>query len=640
MMKTFSILFLILVSTLILAACESVATPTPAPTATGTPPPSPTLTASPTPTSIPTPTLAPVPGPHELTNALLAAFNAGDVEALRDIYSDNVVFTPGNMPYGPGGQPITSSDTGKGAVIAEQFQVIEANAKITLSDTSASGNVFRGRFSYTDDRTSLANIGLLTGAWETVAEGGKIIRITMTFDEETFDRWRTAVISASAPLPPIVVADGTSREVVMEQLPGSEMECIRQILGEAAFGRFARGDFSQDTSEAEEEALSLCLSNESLARFFIGFAVSELGGLGDATIACMGSELMERDMQAVFFGETAWGETFQAMVGCLSDDEMALAEASGFFGGEGDEGLTGSPGLVDVGGRQLYLTCKGDGSPTVVMEAGGRGNSGSWHLVQPSVAGGEGDEGLTGSPGLVDVGGRQLYLTCKGDGSPTVVMEAGGRGNSGSWHLVQPSVAGFTRVCAYDRAGTGYSESAPVLDTAQQIADELHNLLKTAGIDGPYVLVGHSLGGHLMRTFANRYLNEVVGMVLVDTGHGDPSARFQSVLTQEEWQLVRDAILHKDQGFTLPEGLDLLGPDLGDIPLVVLTAGRRGVSPLPPDIAQRLNQVQQDTQEELLNLSSNNTHITVADSGHSIQIDRPDVVVDAIQQVVEEIISR
>ena len=585
MMKTFSILFLILVSTLILAACESVATPTPAPTATGTPPPSPTLTASPTPTSIPTPTLAPVPGPHELTNALLAAFNAGDVEALRDIYSDNVVFTQGNMPYGPGGQPITSSDTGKGAVIAEQFQVIEANAKITLSDTSASGNVFRGRFSYTDDRTSLANIGLLTGAWETVAEGGKIIRITMTFDEETFDRWRTAVISASAPLPPIVVADGTSREVVMEQLPGSEMECIRQILGEAAFGRFARGDFSQDTSEAEEEALSLCLSNESLARFFIGFAVSELGGLGDATIACMGSELMERDMQAVFFGETAWGETFQAMVGCLSDDEMALAEASGFFGGEGDEGLTGSPGLVDVGGRQLYLTCKGDGSPTVVMEAGGRGNSGSWHLVQPSVA-------------------------------------------------------GFTRVCAYDRAGTGYSESAPVLDTAQQIADELHNLLKTAGIDGPYVLVGHSLGGHLMRTFANRYLNEVVGMVLVDTGHGDPSARFQSVLTQEEWQLVRDAILHKDQGFTLPEGLDLLGPDLGDIPLVVLTAGRRGVSPLPPDIAQRLNQVQQDTQEELLNLSSNNTHITVADSGHSIQIDRPDVVVDAIQQVVEEIISR
>ena len=371
----------------------------------------------------------------------------------------------------------------------------------------------------------------------------------------------------------------------MEQLPGSEIECIRQILGEAAFGRFARGDFSQDTSEAEEEALSLCLSNESLARFFIGFAVSELGGLGDATIACMGSELMERDMQAVFFGETAWGETFQAMVGCLSDDEMALAEASGFFGGEGDEGLTGSPGLVDVGGRQLYLTCKGDGSPTVVMEAGGRGNSGSWHLVQPSVA-------------------------------------------------------GFTRVCAYDRAGTGYSESAPVLDTAQQIADELHNLLKTAGIDGPYVLVGHSLGGHLMRTFANRYLNEVVGMVLVDTGHGDPSARFQSVLTQEEWQLVRDAILHKDQGFTLPEGLDLLGPDLGDIPLVVLTAGRRGVSPLPPDIAQRLNQVQQDTQEELLNLSSNNTHITVADSGHSIQIDRPDVVVDAIQQVVEEIISR
>ena len=356
---------------------------------------------------------------------------------------------------------------------------------------------------------------------------------------------------------------------------------MRQTLGEAAFGQFSRSTFSQNASKAEEEALSRCLSNHSLTRFFIGFAAGGSGGLSDATIACMGNALSEHDMQAVFFGEGNWGEAFEAMTGCLNDNERARAQTNGFFG--------------DVA-----------------------------------------DDGPAGSPGLVDVGGRQLYLTCEGEGSPTVVMEAGGRGNSGSWYLVQPFVADFTRVCSHDRAGNGYSESAPVLDTAQEIADELYNLLTSAGVDGPYVLVGHSLGGILVRVFANRYLNEVAGMVLVDTGHGDPVARFQEVLTPEEWQQVRDLILHADEGFTLPGGLDLLGPDLGDIPLVVLTAGRRGASPLPPDIAERLEQVRLETQEELLTLSTNSTHVIAEESGHSIQKDQPDLVVKAIRQVVEE----
>ena len=97
---------------------------------------------------------------------------------------------------------------------------------------------------------------------------------------------------------------------------------------------------------------------------------------------------------------------------------------------------------------------------------------------------------------LVDVGdGRQLYLACEGQGSPTVVMEAGGAGNSESWRFVQPEVAKFTRVCAYDRAGTGRSSSVTKHGTIQAIAEELHALLPTAGFDHPYVLVGHSLGG-------------------------------------------------------------------------------------------------------------------------------------------------
>ena len=200
---------------------------------------------------------------------------------------------------------------------------------------------------------------------------------------------------------------------------------------------------------------------------------------------------------------------------------------------------------------------------------------------------------------------------------------------------MQPFVAGFTHVCAYDRAGTGHSESVPAHDTAQAIADDLHTLLGNAGIDGPYILVGHSLGGIIVRVFASRYLNELAGMVLVDTSHGDPAVRFQTVLTPEEWQHVQAVRDEKD--FGLPEGVDMLGPDLGDIPLVVLSAGKATAvsTDLPPDVADRLFQIHQEMQQELVSLSSNSTHIIAEDSGHAIQNDQPEAVVDAIQQVVE-----
>ena len=586
-MKNLLVLAICLTSILVLAACGDDVTPTPRPPATGTPSPTatslppPTLTSTPPPTPTTTPIPTPVPGPLEMTNAYLAAFNAGDVEALRDIYKDSVVFTLGNLPFGPSGQPITESYTGRASAIEEHLDSIAANAKIILSNARVVGNAVKGRFSYTDDRDETHAIGPLTGVWETVTEGGKISSLTMTLDDETYQRWKAATVAASTPLSPIVVAEGTARQDVMSQLPDGEVECIRQHLGETAFGQFSRSDFSQDTSEVESEALSRCLNEEPLSRFFIGLAVSELGELSDATIACMGDVLSAHDMRAVFFDEGFWEAAFQAIVGCLSDEERALAEAKGFFG----------------------------------------------------------DEGVPGTPGLVDVDGRQLYLTCQGAGGPTVVMEAGGRGNSGSWYLVQPEVAHFTRVCAYDRAGTGYSESVPAHSAAQAIADDLHSLLENAGVSGPYVLVGHSLGGVLVRVFTSLYPEEVAGMVLVDTGHGDPRARFQAVLTPEEWQRVRAVILH-DDGFTLPAGLDLLGPDLGDIPLVVLTAGRRDASPLPADIVERLDQVRQDTQEELLTLSSNSTHIIAEGSGHSIQKDQPEAVVDAIRQVVAGVRTR
>ncbi len=118
---------------------------------------------------------------------------------------------------------------------------------------------------------------------------------------------------------------------------------------------------------------------------------------------------------------------------------------------------------------------------------------------------------------MVDVGGYSLHINCVGQGSPTVVLDAGSGGMSAQWVRVQQEVSGTTRVCAYDRAGMGWSEMGPEPRDAKQITGELHTLLKGAGIEGPYVLVGHSFGGLYMQTYAARYPDEVAGVALVDS---------------------------------------------------------------------------------------------------------------------------
>ena len=118
---------------------------------------------------------------------------------------------------------------------------------------------------------------------------------------------------------------------------------------------------------------------------------------------------------------------------------------------------------------------------------------------------------------MVDVGGYSLHINCVGQGSPTVVLDAGSGGFSAQWVRVQREVSGTTRVCAYDRAGMGWSEMGPEPRDAKQITGELHTLLSKAGIEGPYVLVGHSFGGMYMQTYAARYPDEVAGVALVDS---------------------------------------------------------------------------------------------------------------------------
>src|ERR687893_2596105 len=118
---------------------------------------------------------------------------------------------------------------------------------------------------------------------------------------------------------------------------------------------------------------------------------------------------------------------------------------------------------------------------------------------------------------MVDVGGYSLHINCVGQGSPTVVLDAGSGGFSAQWVRVQQEVTGTTRVCSYDRAGMGWSEMGPEPRDARQITSELHTLLGKAGIEVPYVLVGHSFGGMYVQTYAARYPDEVAGVALVDS---------------------------------------------------------------------------------------------------------------------------
>lgn len=142
------------------------------------------------------------------------------------------------------------------------------------------------------------------------------------------------------------------------------------------------------------------------------------------------------------------------------------------------------------------------------------------------IAATESDRRAYPPPGqMVAVGGHQMHILCAGEGSPTVILEAAGGHFSATWALVHPAIAQSTRVCAYDRAGYGWSEPGPEPRDAGRIATELHTLLEQARIDPPYVLVGHSVGGIYIRVYNAQYPGEAVGMALVDATHPDNWAR-------------------------------------------------------------------------------------------------------------------
>ena len=132
-------------------------------------------------------------------------------------------------------------------------------------------------------------------------------------------------------------------------------------------------------------------------------------------------------------------------------------------------------------------------------------------------AGAEADRREHPAPGhLVDVGGFKMHIHCMGEGSPTVLLDSANMGTVSNWAWIQPKIAKTTRVCAYDRADSGWSDLSPQPNDTRQNAEALHILLQNAGVSGPYVLAGHSFGGLYVRMFAERYPDEVAGIVFIE----------------------------------------------------------------------------------------------------------------------------
>jgi pimeloyl-ACP methyl ester carboxylesterase len=274
---------------------------------------------------------------------------------------------------------------------------------------------------------------------------------------------------------------------------------------------------------------------------------------------------------------------------------------------------------------------------------------------------------------LIDIGGYKLHIHCTGQGTPTVILDSGLGDTYISWRKVQSQIAKFASVCSYDRAGLGFSDPSPHRRTSKDIAEESHTLLHNAGIASPVVLVGHSMGGYDVRLYASLYRNEVAGIVLVDASHPDQENRFPAALKQMEGGWRREA---EFLAFTMPLGIPRLvglcdpepavraaecnfhsaregvaelkafpesaaqtaatGP-LGDIPLVVLSHDPSTPQPdLPADLVKPTKDAWEKMQEELARLSTKGTQIVAKNSGHYIQLDRPELVIDAVRKVVDQ----
>ena len=298
---------------------------------------------------------------------------------------------------------------------------------------------------------------------------------------------------------------------------------------------------------------------------------------------------------------------------------------------------------------------------------------------------------------LVNVGGHRLHIYCMGEGTPAVVMDSGFPASSLSWTFVQPAVARSTQACSYDRAGLGWSDAGPMPRSSRQIVEELRALLLNAGVEGPFVLVGHSFGTFTVRLFASTYPGDVVGLVLVDpiqpsewlemTELGARKlasairlsrygallarlgvARLISALVRLGATGLGRASVSLLTGGTIVESERMIAP-LAKLPLelrpivaalwtqpkffdaivgqaealpqsaaqVAAATGDYGDIPLVVLSANSASPSQVKEHASLAHLSSRGKHVVASKGGHWIQLDEPDLVIESIREVIESV---
>jgi pimeloyl-ACP methyl ester carboxylesterase len=286
---------------------------------------------------------------------------------------------------------------------------------------------------------------------------------------------------------------------------------------------------------------------------------------------------------------------------------------------------------------------------------------------------------------LVDIGGRKIHMICTGSGSPTVILEAGASSFAIDWALVQPEIARTNRICSYDRAGMGWSDP----DTGEprgNVIGELHTALKVAQEKPPYLMVGASMGGIYVRLFADKYPDEVVGMVLVDPASEDRLFLFfegkavdvasltaeqrRSIIPPGPAKVPRRSPQTGGPFDRLPRELYELrikldkrliasAPELAPYEVVVSTAERERANlarlrevrtAQPHSLGDRplvvltrgidASQAVRDVHARLAGLSTNSRHTIVTDAGHEIHLFQPSAMIQAIRDVLEAIRSK
>jgi pimeloyl-ACP methyl ester carboxylesterase len=285
---------------------------------------------------------------------------------------------------------------------------------------------------------------------------------------------------------------------------------------------------------------------------------------------------------------------------------------------------------------------------------------------------------------MVDINGYRLHMYVEGRGSPTVVLDAGAGGIGLGWELVRPAIAKVTRVVTYDRAGLGWSDPSPRPRRADVMAEELHTLLVNANITGPYLLVGHSLGGPVTRQFAANYPCEIAGLVMVDSAHEQQMKRFPEAMVKMadsmKGMMTVMKLIGKFGLFALKPSLVSIGDNgklsgelvkqmqgvmassdshfeamlaesesvyagqtqpvatLGDMPLTVISHGQLDANAVPQSLGQEVRDeyesAWQKLQVEITSLSTRGRRIVAERSGHNVIFDQPEIIIEAIIDIL------